>query len=132
MTVAIARAFKPVEADLWGSKFETVDHTRGTLKKATKINAEVERLKVLLGEDEEGDIGDQLVEKVGEGLDLRLQAIAGGKKKPSTILKAKWKAEDLSLRQLFGFIGELGLTQMLAEATDGEDDEDEGGSDRPS
>jgi hypothetical protein len=122
-SIAISRAYNPVEIDLWGTKFETVDLARSASKKAMEIAAEVNQARREL----ETTDWDKLVAKVGEGLDLRLTRTGNGKTKPSTLLKAKWKADEISLSRIFEFLGEI----TFAEMTGPDEDEIEDG-DRPS
>lgn len=108
-TVAIARAYKSVEVDLWGSKFLTVDLARSSSELAKTITREVNAMRANLGEED----WDEVVAKIGEGLDLRLEKSPGGKKKPSTLLKAKWKADEISLNRIFEFLSEISMAEFL-------------------
>lgn len=121
-SIAISRAYKPVEIDLWGSKFETVDLPRSASKRAVEVSEEVTAMREDLGHAD----WDELVAKIGEGLDIRLQAVAGGKKKASSLLKAKWKADEISLNRIFEFLAEVATAELLGDVDDQE------GSARPS
>lgn len=118
MPVSIT-AYEPIDIDLWGEKFETVDSTRGAQKKATKLQREFLRfvdegpdpaeLEAVEGdEDKEDELIDKLtgeaVVKMGKLLDLKLQAVDGSKRKASTVLKKKWESEDLTIAQLQRFL----------------------------
>ena len=96
--VSIQGAYDPVEVDLWGSRFETIDVPRSGAKKAQKLEEEIEAL------GQSPDVLDELVSKMGELLDLKLRAIDGKRKKPATIIAQKWEADQLTLGQLFSFL----------------------------
>lgn len=107
--ISIARAYNPVEIDLWGAKYETIDVPRSGLKKVTKLETEVAGLQSgAIDVPEDSDELDVLVEKIGELLDVKLVAVGGGKSKPSTHIKKKWRADELTLPQLLGFMDEVG------------------------
>lgn len=109
MAIPIARAFVPVEVDLWGELFETVDVPRSGAKKAVQLQAELNQL------DE--DAQDEAVELIAQIIDLKLTAADGKKTKPSTLIKRKWKADELSVRGLFAFLAEIGAAEReVAEA----------------
>lgn len=99
--ISIARAYSPVEIDLWGAKFETVDVARSGMKKTQKLEEEIEALET--SEDTTDEILDTLVAKIGALLDVKLVAADGGKTKPSTLVAKKWKADELTLSQVAGF-----------------------------
>src|SRR5438132_8106 len=92
--VSIATAYEPVEVDLWGSTFTTVDATRSVAKKAGALQD-----KLAAAEDD-----DVAVKLLSQLLDLKL----AGEEKPSTLIDAKWKADELSVRQLLVFLESLG------------------------
>lgn len=100
MTVSIARAYNPVEVDLWGTKFETIDVPRSGAKKAQALEDEIDTIE--RGEE----MFDELVEKIAELMDIKLVPVEGSKK-PSTIVKKKWKSDDLSIGQLMSFFREV-------------------------
>jgi len=119
MTVSIARAYKPVEIDLWGSKFLTVDLPRSKSEKAKEITREVNVMRENLGTED----WDEVVAKISEGLDLRLDKGPVVKKKPSTLLKAKWKADEISLNRIFEFLSEISMAEFIGPDEDPGDDE---------
>jgi hypothetical protein len=96
-SIAISRAYNPVDIDLWGAKFETIDVTRSGAKKAQQLEREIEEIR------EGDDLLDELVEKMGELMDIKLAAAAGGRSKASTRIRSKWKGDELTLGQLFEF-----------------------------
>lgn len=99
MSVSIARAYRPVEVDLWGAAYETVDVTRSGARKVAEIEKQ-------MGELEEGQ-SDEMIGLMAEMLDVKLANANGSKKKASTHIKAKWQADELSLDQLFSFLGQI-------------------------
>ncbi len=104
-TIAISRAYSPVEVDLWGAKFETVD-----LSRSAEIKAEEIRSALALSSGIQAEI-----DKLAELMDVRLRPLGGVKKKPSTLIKAKWKANELTRRQLYSFLDEVGLADDAAQ-----------------
>lgn len=89
-------AYEAVEVDLWGSPYRTVAVTRSVSGKADaahdKINAAEEP--------------DAIVGAIAEMIDLRVRPVEGTKK-ASTLIKEKWKADELTVDQLFGFLGAI-------------------------
>jgi hypothetical protein len=101
--ISIENAYSPIEVDLWGSIFETVDQTKGNQKRVAECQAKL----AVLEEDQE----DVAIELFGEMFDLIFRPVDGGKRKPSTVIKAKWKADDLGLGQLSSFLQRVGAGQ---------------------
>jgi hypothetical protein len=108
-SVSIHRAYSPVEVDLWhengGGLFETVDLPRSKLKCVNEIEAEIAEIEAT------PDALDELIEKLGEMFDLKLMPIDGRRKKPSTIIKAKWKTDDMTINQLRSFAATVQLKE---------------------
>jgi hypothetical protein len=104
--ISIGQAYEPVEIDLWedngGGVFVTEDLPRSKQKKAEKLLGAVY-------ETEEGG-EDVAVDAIGQFLDLKLVPKNGTKVKPSTLVSKKWKADELTMRQLLAFL------QAVAEA----------------
>lgn len=103
MRPSIEKAYKPIEVDLWGSIFETMDQTKATQKKIAECQA---RIAALDDTDDKGAI-----KLFGEQFDYTFRPIGGGKKKASTLLKEKWEANDLGLSQIANFLSEVGAAQ---------------------
>lgn len=93
MAVKIRTAYLPVELELWGGLYETVDLNNAETQKETDLFAEV-----LSEEDEE-----KALAQWGEYLDLILKPV-NGTKKPSTALKAEAKADRISSRGVVGVV----------------------------
>lgn len=108
--VSIEGSYEPVEVDLWGHTFETRDLSRKDEKK-------VEELQALAEQTDDEDEGFELVAKM---LDLKLVPVSenGSRaQKASTILKRKWKAEELGSRQLVRFIENVDRAEDQARPT---------------
>lgn len=90
---------KGVEIDLWGNLFVVVKTTalnEGTMRDAmAEIDKEAEKLDL-----------NQPVNQVtifAKRMDVRLDRVGGGKKRPSTIILEKWKEGKLDLIQIDHF-----------------------------
>lgn len=91
--VSIGQAYAAVEVDLWGAKYETVPQTRSVTQKADAIEGKIEG----------AESADDLVSAIADAIDLRVKPVEGTKK-ASTLIKEKWKADELSLPALLGFL----------------------------
>lgn len=125
----IAQAYEPIEIDLWGTVFETRDVPRSGVKKTGELQQKLEAIQEaqakegeeipgvgLVPRDPKPDELDQMVGILAEMMDVKLVSTNGGRKKPSTLIKAKWQADDLSLGRLFTFVAEI----RAAESGDGD------------
>lgn len=101
--VKIQTAYLPVEIELWGGVYETVDLTRADTEKETDLYAEA-----LAAEEE-----DQAIAKWGSYLDLILKPVEGARK-PSTALKREYKEGRITSR------GVVGVTLQIKAAEQGE------------
>ena len=97
--VSMSQAYEPVEVEFFGHDFETVDVPRSGAKQATKLTEELE---------ETAD-DDKIVELIGKLLDIKLVSTNGQKTKPSTLLKKKWNADEVSARRVMVFLQDLRL-----------------------
>lgn len=97
--IAIADAYETVEVDLWGEDYLTVDIPRSGIKKATALEEKLEKV-----EDVAGDVA---VDLIGQLLDLKLRPANGGRSKASTVIRKKWQADELTVRQLDAFLNAL-------------------------
>lgn len=102
MKIAIARAFVPLEIDLWGEEFHTIDVPRSGAKKADALQAKLEEI----------DDDDKAVEVIAQLLDLKLAPAGPKKTKPSTLIKKKWAADELTMRGLLSFLAEIRLSEQ--------------------
>ncbi len=95
--IAIANAYNPVEIDLWGTKFETIDVPRSGAKKATALEDKIDEL-------EAGSDGlDELVDLMADLLDIKLRKTSGTGK-PGTLIRKKWADDELTIPQLMSFM----------------------------
>lgn len=99
--LSIAQSFEPVEVDLFGHDFETTKVTRT----ATLKLAEVE--KTINAAQESEDV-EQVVQAFGDMLDILLKSSDAKRTKPSTLIKDRWKNDDLALADLIAFVEDLG------------------------
>lgn len=99
--ISIAPGYEPAEVDLWGQAYETVPATRSVCRKAAALEREAEQT--------DGGDDDSVVKLYADLVDLRLVP-KGHKTKPSTVITAKWKAEELTVAQLTRFLAKLGET----------------------
>jgi hypothetical protein len=90
---------KPVEVDLWGHLFEYVAITKQT---ETKINDAIAEInKSFDGEDL--TLHDTQVRLFAARMDVRLKKSPGGRKKASTLVRAAWEDEKLTVPQFDQF-----------------------------
>lgn len=101
--ISIETAYSPIEVDLWGALFETVDQTKGNQKKMAKCQAK-------LAVADEGD-ETAIIRLFGELFDLMFRPIEGGRKKASTQLKEQWDAGNLGIGQIGGFLQKVAVGQ---------------------
>jgi hypothetical protein len=97
MAVSIARTYAPVEIDLWGQKFETVDVPRSGAKKATAIEKDIDQISA------DADGLDALVDLMAQLMDIKLKRVEGTGK-PGTLIKKKWNTDELTVPQLMSFM----------------------------
>lgn len=102
MTIRIEDTYRAIEVDLWGHLYETIDIPRSKARKADELMMKAQEQS----EREDGD--DAIVELIGQMLDIKLRSADEKGTKPSTLIKRKWKADELTVRQLFGFLGQIG------------------------
>lgn len=88
-TVSIGGDYHPVEVDLWGKQFVTVPATRSVSEKAEPL---IDKL------NEATDLED-IVKGIGALLDIKLNPVEGAKK-ASTLVREKWKADEVTIDQL--------------------------------
>ncbi len=91
-------AYEPVEVDLWDVQYTTVPLTRSVSLKTDSVQ---DRINAAVDQDE-------LVAAIGDLLDLRLQPTVKGSRKPKTLVAEKWKADAVTIDQLFAFLANLG------------------------
>ena len=113
--IAIANPFAQVEVDLWGTVYRTKDIRRS---ESLQI-AELEEKLADLPSGVEGE--DKAVEYIGGILDCKLEGpidddgnLVKPQTKPSTLIKRKWKNDELSVRQLFNFLYQIGVAEEEA------------------
>ncbi len=97
MAVSITRTYSPVEIDLWGTQFETIDVPRSGAKKATALEETIDSIQA------SGEGLDELVGCMAELMDIKLTAVEG-KAKPGALIKKKWNADELTIPQLMSFM----------------------------
>lgn len=93
------RDLASVEVDLWGKKFVTVPATRSVLGKVTALEGKLDELT--------DDQLDEKVELLTQVLDLRLKPAGQGRKKAGELVLEQWKADELTLPQLFEFANDV-------------------------
>lgn len=98
----IGREYEPKEFDLWsreegGGVFHTVELARSSQRESVKLLDAVDNAT---NPDEETDA-------ICAYLDFRLRPVGGGSKKPSTIIRKKWRAEALSPGRLAELLAEV-------------------------
>lgn len=107
--IAIETAYKPIEVDLWGASFETVDPPRSGARRVTEIMRQLADLdKAENAEEDADELNDKAVGLIAELLDVRLRNANGSRTKASTHIKRKWEADELSVAKLFAFLERLG------------------------
>lgn len=116
MSRVTLRAYNPVEFDLseiGGGLFESVDLSESKAEKIAEVEQKLSELS-----DEQSSEGLPLL---WDWFDTILQSAGDEKRKPSTVLKAAWKAEKITPRQLSGLYIDLRLE--IAKANAGPEDE---------
>lgn len=93
----IDTGYDPVEVDLWGALYETVDISRSLQKKAEKLEAQADATPS----------PDEQIALVAELMDIKLKPV-GHEEQPSKLIKAKWEKDNLTSRQLLRFVRSLG------------------------
>lgn len=90
---------RPTEIDLWGQIFHYIAITKKT---EPKINDAASAIaKSFIGEDL--TLHSVQVEMFAKKMDVRLRPIPGSKKRASTLLKAKWAEDQLTVPQIDQF-----------------------------
>lgn len=101
MTISITdyQRKRPVEVDLWGHLFELVAITKRT---DSKINDDLAAINKHYADE---DLTKHAVQTMAFAarMDVRLKKSPGGKKSASTLIKAKWASDDLTVPQLDQF-----------------------------
>lgn|GEM_PF-6159404 len=126
MSKVTLRAYNTVEVELFGHLFHSVDLPDSKAKHLTKIT------EGLRGVSDNADLADSDAEAtrlMWDWFDTVLAPADDGKQKPSTVLKAKWDAEELTPRQVLGLY--FDLSREIGEANKGPEDELLGELDRP-
>lgn len=88
-SISIGGDYQPVQVDLWGAAYETVAATRSVTEKVDPL---IDALNA-------AETPDDIVKAIGALLDVKLKAVEGARK-ASTLVKEKWKADQLSIDQL--------------------------------
>lgn len=100
-TISLGEALDKVEVDLFGTAFEAQPATRSLMKESEPFERELDK----------ADDSDDVIAAVGRLLDIRLKSANGSKRKPSTIVKEKWEADELSTGSLLAFLADLNGAQ---------------------
>lgn len=100
--VSVEKAFRSIEVDLWGEVYETVDLTRSQEQQSDEAWAEIQA-----AEDSEKAVGAW-----GRLFDLLLSPIGESKKKPSTLLKQRYKADEFGSKRLTGLLGDIAAAEQ--------------------
>lgn len=95
--ISIASGYKPLEVDLWGSPFHTLQPIRSVSIKQADIRRRIA----------EEDDDDKLMALLAELLDTRLAPAEGKRTKASTLIVRKWEADELTLAQLDQFVTDV-------------------------
>lgn len=134
MAVAIQDTYRPVEVDLWGEKFETRDLPKGLQRKIDALGEEIRKIEEAAAEADR-DLTDaeeeQRIGLVAQTFDVWLRRMPvedegeSSSTKPSTLIKRKWKAEEISSESLLLFVFKL------RQEVSGQQVESVGGTGRP-
>jgi hypothetical protein len=89
-----------VEVDLWGQLYTVKRRTKNTEE---AIDEALNEINERAQKRDDLDKDATQVEIFGERMDVWLVPAAGGKKKPSSVIKEKWDAGDLDLLQVNSF-----------------------------
>jgi hypothetical protein len=99
---------EPIEIDLWadtdGALFETQAMTKKLVETLEPLREQIAKVGSLTG--------DEQVDLVCEYLDIALKPTNGSRKKPSTLIKAKWASGDVDADQV-GNVFETVLTGQV-------------------
>lgn len=101
MRYSITDEERATEIDLWGSVFELVQ--------VTKVNEDelMERLEKINDEIDAASKHSELIVALGKKYDLQMKPVAGGKKKASALLAAKWQAGEVDVAQAIRFLSRI-------------------------
>jgi hypothetical protein len=111
MSRVTLRASNPVEVEYFDHLYETVDLPESKAQEMRQLQAELE-----VAEEDAA-----AVPLLFKWFDLLLVPLDGGKTKPSTVLKAKYKAQELTPRGLFGLW--IDVSAQIAEENKGPEGE---------
>jgi hypothetical protein len=96
VSIASTSTYEPVEIDVFGADYRTVPQTRSITQKGDEIEAKLEAAST----------PDELVAAIGDAVDLRVKPIEGTKK-ASTLIKERWKADEVTLDSLLRFLDDV-------------------------
>jgi hypothetical protein len=91
------------QVEMWGTFYNVRPLTRSVQKKVIEFAKNTEHLA-------ESDDNDEVAEAIIAYIDLRLENTNGSTSKPGTVVRKKWKAEEVTIAQLEEFVGSLDET----------------------
>jgi hypothetical protein len=87
---------QPLEIDLWadgdGAVFETQPQTKARAEQLDPLRERLVKVAEMSA--------DEQLDLIGDYLDIALKPTNGGRKKPSTLIKAKWNAGEVDADQV--------------------------------
>jgi len=89
--------YQPAEIDLWGVRYVSLPATRTVIQKT-----EAAQEKAISATD-----NDDAVAALAAVIDLRLKPVVAGSRRASTLIKDKWKNDELTIDQLTTFLQRL-------------------------
>lgn len=112
MKVSIEGSYAAIEVDLWGHMYETKEATRSVHRQVRELEQKADA-----SNDE-----DEAMECLAEMFDVKLVPVShkdDGKRpvKASTVVKKKWKDDELSLAKILRFFHEIGDAEETARPT---------------
>lgn len=82
--------FEAIEVELWDVIYKTVRPTRSVELKVFELEAKADQATDL----------DEMVDILAQIFDAGLEPVNGSKTKPSTLIKKKWKADEVTVDDL--------------------------------
>lgn len=97
-----------VEVDLWGTIYKVVPVTRVRQRKLSDLQS---ALDARIEADPTGNADDEAVQLMADMLGQILEPVDGEVESASSLIVAKWEADDLDARWLFSLMERLGEQQ---------------------
>lgn len=106
MTISMGEAFGRVDVDLWSDDDEPNFRTRPLVRSLVLALAELDEKAGTIDDSATAKNLDAAMDLLAERADLLLEPIVG-KGKASTLIRRKWKADEVTPDQIGAFLEQL-------------------------